>query len=131
MATHLSCVLVVPQSSHGYKQRLTFGHMHHLCIHRPQFLDQDRTDTIVRHTAVSEAVTLICSYMDYDKYKNANEIQKRFANEGDKRSKPALDYIPEDLFLHHTSTPGNIQASPLNIKHKCAPMQNSPKLNET
>ena len=67
MATHLSCVLVVPQSSHGYKQRLTFGHMHHLCIHRPQFLDQDRTDTIVRHTAVSEAVTLICSYMDYSK----------------------------------------------------------------
>lgn len=68
--------------------------------------------------------------MDYNKCKNAIEILKPFTNEGDKRSKPALDYIPEDLFLHHTSTLGNIRASPLNIKHKCAPMQNSPKLNE-
>jgi hypothetical protein len=41
-----------------------------------------------------------------------------------------MDYIPEGLFPHHTSALGNIRASPLNIEHKCAPMQNNPKLNE-
>jgi hypothetical protein len=43
---------------------------------------------------------------------------------------PVLDYIPEGLFPHHTSAPGSIQASLLDIKHKCAPMPNNPKLKE-
>jgi hypothetical protein len=45
------------------------------------------------------------------------------------KGKLASGYIPEGLTPRHTSARGNIQVSLLNIKHKCVPMQNNPKLN--
>jgi hypothetical protein len=56
---------------------------------------------------------------------------KSIANaENKNNSTTAFGHIPVDLFLHHTWALGNIRASPLDIMHKCAPMQNNPKLLE-
>lgn len=62
------------------------------------------------------------------KYKDTNVNVISVQNKSE--SALALDYIPEGRFPRHTSALGNIQASPLNTKHKCTSMQNNPKLNE-